>query len=587
MGDNMRRKKSISQGLRKGKRVRPSAGGLRRARAYFERACALHSRGDFANALTSYEAVLNEHDRHTDALLNAGLLCLQVRQPERAVEFLQKATQILPNHPIAQNSLGNAYRELGQLELALAAYRLATRVDATYLNAQVNLGSALQKSGDPEQAVLIFASVLERHEAELGAYDAAEIWSAYGGVLLDTGEVVAAMEAQHKALGLEPRLVAAWNELGLTQADSGEFAKAQESYQQALSIDPAYTKAYLNLSKTRRFSEADEALCQTMEKWLQRSDLANDSRSDLHFALGKIYDDREHYETAFSHYRQGNEAHLGRYDPEHALAELDTLRYTLTESWINAHRKDGHPSTRPVFIVGMPRSGTSLVEQIIASHPEAFGAGELSDISRLTQASLSSGVSYPEGVAEISPSALYSVAQKYLQALDCRDDTAFRVTDKMPGNFRYIGFIRALFPNAKLVYCRRHPLDVCLSIYFRHFINGHHYAYDLRHLATEYAIHQQLMAHWHEVLPGVIHEVEYEKLVSDQEAQSRLLLAHLGLSWHESCLNFHQASRTVRTASSWQVRQPIYDRSIGRWRHYAPFLRELRETLEAFGLLIA
>ena len=580
----MRRKKSTSQRLRKGSRTRPSAGNLRRALAHFERACALHARGDLANALTSYEAVLNEHDQHLNALLNAGLLCLQARQPARAVEFLQKATNIQPNHSIAQNSLGNAYRELGQLESAIAAYRLATRIDATYVNAQVNLGSTLQKLGDPEQAVTVFAAVLERHETKLSAYDAAEIGSALGGALLDTGEVEAAMEAQRKALAHEPRLVSAWNELGLAQADIGEFNQAQKSYQEALKIDPTYTKAYLNLSKTRRFSDVDEGLCQTMEEWLKRPNLANASRSDLHFALGKIYDDREHYETAFSHYRRGNQAHLGRYDPDHALAKLSTLRNTLTESWVDAHQKNGHLSTRPVFIVGMPRSGTSLVEQIIASHPEAFGAGELSDVSRLTQASLPSGGSYPEGVVEMRPSALYAVAQKYLQALARRDDVALRVTDKMPGNFRYIGFIRALFPNAKFVYCRRHPLDVCLSIYFRHFINGHHYAYDLRHLAIEYAIHQQLMAHWHEVLPGVIHEVEYEQLVSDQETQSRRLLAHLGLSWHESCLNFHQTSRTVRTASNWQVRQPIYDRSIGRWRHYAPFLGELRETLETFGL---
>ena len=580
----MRRKKSTSQSLRKGSRTRPSAGNLHRARAHFERACALHARGDFVNALSGYEAVLNEHDQHTDALLNAGLLCLQARCPERAVELLQKVIKIQPSHAIAQNSLGNAYRELGQLESALVAYRLAARVDATYLNAQINLSSTLQKLGDPEQAAAILASVLERHEAELGAYDAAEIWSAYGGALLDTGEMDAAIEAQQKALAYEPRLVSAWNELGLAQADSGEFDKAQESYQRALSIDPAYTKAYLNLSKTRRFSEADEALCQTMEEWLKRPNLANAARGDLHFALGKIRDDREHYETAFSHYRRGNEAHLGRYAPEHALAELNILRHTLTESWINTHQKSGHPSTRPVFIVGMPRSGTSLVEQIIASHPEAFGAGELNDISCLTRASFPPGVSYPEGVTEMPPSVLRSVAEKYLQVLARRDDAAIRVTDKMPGNFRYIGFIRVLFPHAKFVYCRRHPLDVCLSIYFRHFINGHHYAYDLRHLAIEYAIHHQLMAHWREVLPGVIHEVEYERLVSDQEAQSRRLLEHLGLSWHESCLNFHQTSRTVRTASNWQVRQPIYDRSIERWRHYAPFLGELRETLEAFGV---
>jgi hypothetical protein len=230
----------------------------------------------------------------------------------------------------------------------------------------------------------------------------------------------------------------------------------------------------------------------------------------------------------------------------------------------------------------MPRSGTTLVEQIIASHPQVFGAGELCHIGAMVAglpARLQTDTTYPECVTMLDERLARSLAEDYLEKLRALGDDAKRVSDKMPANFFNLGLIALMFPNARVIHCRRDPLDVCLSIYFQQFAYGHNYAYDLSDIAVYYRQYKRLMHHWHAVLPLEIHEVQYEKLIADQEAVSRRLIDYCGLPWDESCLEYYKNKRAVQTMSNWQVRQPIYTHSMQRWKHYEKHLDELKEVL--------
>ena len=237
----------------------------------------------------------------------------------------------------------------------------------------------------------------------------------------------------------------------------------------------------------------------------------------------------------------------------------------------------------PVYVLGMVRSGTTLVEQILASHPEVHGAGEQAIIPRAAEALAAAGgpVGYPRALAGVPAGTLREAGRGCLDALAALGPGAARVVDKLPGNFLYLGLIARMLPQARIVHCVRDPMDVCLSIYFQRFAAGHHYAYDLGDIASYYRDYERLMAHWQRVLPeDAVHEVRYERLVTDQAAVSRALVDAVGLAWDQRCLAFHEAQRVVSTASDWQVRQPVYTRSVERWRHYAAYLDELRAGLE-------
>ena len=245
-------------------------------------------------------------------------------------------------------------------------------------------------------------------------------------------------------------------------------------------------------------------------------------------------------------------------------------------------KRSGDPSTRPVFVIGMIRSGTSLVEQILASHSDVYGAGELLEITKLASnlpQALDSSLEYPECIRQLDAGRIASSATGYLRYLAGRDDRAARVVDKLPTNFLHLGLIAILLPNAHIVHCRREALDVCLSIYFQRFAQGHFYAYDFDDIAAYYAEYERLMAHWKKVLPVEILDIQYEDLLDDLEGESRRMLDYCGLDWQEACLAFHRSQRPVRTASSWQVRQPLYRTAVARWRKFEPHLDELKRAL--------
>ncbi|MEE8429157.1 MAG: sulfotransferase, partial [Gammaproteobacteria bacterium] len=321
-----------------------------------------------------------------------------------------------------------------------------------------------------------------------------------------------------------------------------------------------------------------------MESLLKQNPvLATTSRCNLHFNLGKQYDDIGEYDKAFAHFQQGNSSKSVDFDTARYKSEMDALISTYTSDFLTRMPRATVRSDRPVFVVGMPRSGTSLVEQILSSHPSVFGAGELPDIVQLPlslHVILGTEQRYPRCLPLLPQDKMDMLAQHYLDRLKSLSADATRVIDKMPGNFTHLGFIELLFPDARVIHIMRNPLDNCLSCYFQDFSRSHPYSYDLRVLGTFYNGYRRLMQHWRQVLTIPMMEVQYEELVANQEPISRELVKFCGLDWDERCLEFHKNKRYVGTASYEQVRRPMYQKSAGRWHNYESYLDPLMEVLK-------
>ena len=336
---------------------------------------------------------------------------------------------------------------------------------------------------------------------------------------------------------------------------------------------------------TKRFTAEDRAEIDTLEAALTREKLRDSRRANIHYALGKAYDDCGEYDKAFEHFEHANEIEARRYrfNRERHVIALQKVKDHFPAALFERFAGAGSTSERPVFVVGMPRSGTTLVEQIIASHPSVHGADELTMIQQCTDrlaAEFGSERPYPECIGDIDAATIARFADEYLAHLRTHSTSALRVTDKMPANFWHLGFIALLFPHARVVHCRRDARDVCVSNYFQQYAQAHHYTYKLADLGLYYSSYRSLMRHWRSVLPLRMYEIDYERLVEDQETQSKKLIEYCGLEWDERCLEFHKTRRTVFTASHWQVRQPMYRRSSQRWKHYESHMGELFEALE-------
>jgi len=504
----------------------------------------LRMQGEWQAAMDHFNAALESHPDYTEARANLGLVLHQLGRQEEALAECEKAIGLRPDFAEAYNTLGLIYRKLERLEEARVAFEKALQLAPAYAEAYNNLGGILMLLRRLEESQLMI----------------------------------------EKALELNPDFAEALCCLGNLHVLYGDFEKAGAAYERALALDPGLAVVRQNIAGLRKSSVGDRGEIAVIQETLRDPKLSDDKRANLHFALGKIYDDCGQYEQAFRHYREGNEL-VGRamdYNPEEHERFIGRLIDVYGAGFFRDCRLDGDPSQRPVFIVGMPRSGTTLVEQIIASHPLAHGADELEYFNRIAAslpALLETDSEYPACAARLNQDAVNVLVREYLDLLSGCAPEAVRVTDKMPGNFLHLGLIAILFPNAGIVHCRRNALDTCLSVYFQKFTARHPYAYDLTAIGHYYHQYERLMAHWRNVLPVRLYELDYEKLIADKEQEIRRLIDYLGLPWDRRCLAFHETRRPVMTASSWQVRQPIYTSSIHRWKNYESHLGPLKQAL--------
>jgi tetratricopeptide (TPR) repeat protein len=367
----------------------------------------------------------------------------------------------------------------------------------------------------------------------------------------------------------------------------GRTKESEETARELIAAAPAAATGYVNLSNARKFKPEDPEIAKVEELITSKDTGAKELRG-LYFAAAKMYDDVGRYDEAFCYFDLANNASAGKYDTKVLESGYAELKKTYSRKFFEDRVDFGLPSERPVFIVGMPRSGTTLTETIIAAHPLVHAAGELETVKRCER-EMADLVFRDEGVQknarQLSWVGAEVLAQRYLDAIDAktRNAGAQRITDKMPHNFQAVGFIALLFPKARVIHTRRNPFDTCLSIWQQNFNDAHTYARNLADLGHHYAHYLHLMQHWREALPGRMLEIDYEDLVENQEAVSRKLIEFVGLDWDDACLRPQDVQRTVLTASVWQVRQPVYKRSAGRWKNYEKHLAPLREALKAAG----
>jgi tetratricopeptide (TPR) repeat protein len=578
-----------------------------------------HQKGRHGEAIDLLDRALAACGPHPMIHSNLGAVHLAAGSWHGAVAHCREAVRLAPGLAAAHSNLGLALLRLGEPEEAAGAFRETLRLAPGHTDARCSLGVALHRLGKlPEaEAHLREAVHLAPNDAR-GRHD-------LGAVLRDRGEAESAERELREALRLKPDFVEAHNNLGLTLRDLGRFADAERCFREALHLDPAHVPARNNLGHAleaegrldeaaAKFREAlrldphnaraTAALSQlaaagrhrfsdeevrAIARRADRDDLPAEDRHPLHFALGLVFDRAGDHAAAFAHYRRGNELRQewerrrgAAFDPAAHDRYVDRLIATFSPSYFEQVRAIGLDTELPVFVVGMMRSGTTLAEQILASHPRIHGAGELMLLGRLIDSlprRLGAAEVYPEAVRRLGPATARALAGEYERRLRELGGEAARVVDKMPGNFLNLGVIATLFPRARIVHCRRDPIDTCLSCYFNDFGPSIPYTFDLRHLGRYYRAYERLMDHWRRVLPVPVFELSYEELTEQQEAVSRRLVDFCGLDWDERCLRFHETRRVVRTASRLQVRRPLFGSSVGRWRRYEPFLLPLREAL--------
>ena len=607
----------------------------------------LKAQGDLKGALAAFREALEREPGFVEARYQLGNVHHDLEDLDAAAQCYRQVVEDVPEYVPAWNSLGSIHLDRGEIEEALACLGRALKHMPDHVPARLNLAVALHRGKRLDEAKHMLCTLVrenpglaEAHanhalvcreqgalaEAEDAAHRAvalraecasdhfvlAEIatargkpgmaiesyrrcvalepnlvkaWLRLGASLIARAEVAAGVEAAHRVLALDPDNAAALNLLAHASSIAGDRETAESYCRRSLELSPDLPLAWSMLAHLRRFSEADSETIARVESIPERRELGEEDRCHLHFALGRMHHDCKHYERAFTHFERANRIHRGRreFDLDEWVRRIDAIIETFDAELFARTRGFGDPSAQPVFVFGMPRSGTSLVEQILSSHPAAHGAGELNampECARRLGAAVGSGPQdYPRAAGRVDLETARRIAALYLDMLRRDCPGAQRITDKLPGNYSYLGLIALLLPGARLVHCRRNPFDVCLSNFMQHYGDGHVYTYDLRELGLVYRQYERIVRHWREVLPLEIHEVVYEELVGDQERQSREVVAFCGLEWDPACLDFHTGERAVATASQWQVRQPIYRSALERWRHYEAHLGELRYAL--------
>jgi tetratricopeptide (TPR) repeat protein len=601
----------------------------------------LHQQGRYAEAESHYRQLLSAYGEYDGLLTRLGEVCFRQRHLEDAAAFYRRAAAVAPRNPGPYLDLGNTLASLGRSEEALAAYAKATEAAPDSVEARHAAGTCLARLGRLSEAVAQFEIVLARQPDHVACLydrgvallllgrtqqgvdclerairlrpDFVQAYDRLVAALQDTNQHEEAVEWLGKLVALVPDQVRARNLFGRSLSVLGRTEEADSVFQEALAIAPDNAETQFEIGKAwqlrGRFAEARRAIeraialapdvpaywhllvqgetiregdraIATLEGMAERSESFSDAdQAVIHFALAKVYDDLTRTEQAFASLSRANalQRRLTPYQEARELAMLRMIAARFSTDFLARNEGCGDPSQVPVFIVGMPRSGTTLVEQILASHPAVYGTGELGDLARLYD-------SLGAGGRALTREELASIGGRYVDRLRRKAPQALRITDKMPGNFASVGLIRLALPGACIIHVRRNPVETCFSCYRRLFNYGHLYTYDLGELGRYYRGYEALMEHWRHALPqGAMLEVSYEELIADFEPQARRIVAYCGLDWDPACLSFHKTERTVDTASAFQVRQPLYGTSIDRAHAYERWLGPLRDALSGAG----
>ncbi len=570
------------------------------------------------DAEQQFRRFLKDHPSHVGALNLLTIVLMSMERFADAEPLIARAVKLDQSSDVSFYNYGLILKHLGKPKQAVAQFTQALRLNQAVADTWNNRGTALNDIGNYKDAIADFDKAsalnpndpavyvnkgrsfgaLQRYDEALAAYDKAltldprlaEAWLGRGTVLAQVDRYDEAFTAFQQALTIDPNLATGHNGIGNTLRELGRLDEARAAFLKAIALAPACGEFYYQYANTRKVA-ADDPQLGAMEALAADAAAPPIDRMYVHFALGKAYADAADHERAFSHWLKANalKREQVNYNEAQMAGWFAEIEKVFTPALISEKSGHGDPSSVPIFVLGMPRSGTTLVEQVLASHPDVYGAGELVILDNLLHRRPGGGgddVFYPAYVAGLDGPAIREIGARYAAAVSALAPEAAHVTDKMPGNFFFAGMIHLALPNAKIVHTVRNPVDTCFSCFSNLFSGAQDFSYDLGELGRHYARYQHLMAHWHRVLPpGTILDVRYEDMVADLEGQARRLLDHCGLAWDARCLAFNETARAVRTASATQVRQPIYGHSVERWRVYekwlGPLLQELGPAADA------
>ncbi len=505
----------------------------------------LQRMGNIREAEKIYRDVLVKDPSNVDALRLLAGVAMRAKQWGDAEMLLERALEMAPDYYQGWMDLGMARQEQDKTDTSIEAYRRAIRLEPHKPNGYTSAGTLL---------------------AMMGAHDES-------------------MEYLQKAIAIDKGNFGALSGMGHVLKTIGDQEEAIAYYRKCVEYNPDHGETWWSLAnlKTFRFTDDDIAV---MEKRAARKGLVEEQRACFFFALGKAYEDRKDYARAFEFFSKGNENRRQRetYDPVQTIDLHDNLIQVFSKEFIAERAGVGCESNAPILIVGLPRSGSTLIEQILASHPDVEGTHELPDLARVARSiglQREDRKSYPLVVPFLDDDEFAELGEEYLRRTKRHRETELpRFTDKLPNNFAHIGFFNLIFPNGKVINAKRHPLDSCLGSFKQMFARGQPFTYEPFELAEFYMEYQRLMDHWHEVLPGKVLDVQYEDVVDDLETQVRRILEYCELPWNDACLRFYENERAVKTASSEQVRKPIYSTSKHLWRRYEEHLGPMIEVLE-------
>lgn len=501
---------------------------------------------------------------------------------EEAKALYAAVCEIDPRDAESWFRLGTIHGELGALSEAERCFRKVIALQPGLAIAHYNLGRALEDLDRNEAAITTYLEALRIKP------DFADACHNLGNVYFRLGRLDEALDQFRRALRIQPDHIQAVAAEARVYEKRRDYQKAYACLKPLLEAGVDNPHIALVLASLSRHLDCRGEAIAMMERLLARGEpsLPKEELIYLHFALGDLMDEAGEYDRAFSHFRAGNRLRAYHFDPEKHARYVSDLIGVYSEEYLRHAPRAAEDSQGVIFIIGMPRSGTSLVEQILDSHSQVHGCGELRDIGLMVDglpATLGTAQAYPQCVTALTAEHCNALARQYLDRVGALSGNAAWITDKMPQNFFHLGMIAMLFPKARVLHCVRDPLDTCLSCYFQNFHYGHlslTFSADLRNLGAYYRQYQRLMAHWMEVLDIPILDVQYEELVADQERYTREMLEFCSLPWDENCLRFYDSRRVVSTASYDQVRRPMYQKSVGRWKHYEKHLAPLKEALE-------
>jgi len=541
-------------------------------------AVSLVTNGKIQEALQIVEPLIEKYPNES-ILFNIRGVCNKANnQFNNAINDFNHAVSIKPDYAEAFYNLGVTFREKGDSDRAIDAYKAALKCNNNYANAHNNLGQIFLVKGELDFAVdhLEWAVALSP--------EFAEAHNNLGTTYLELNKIHDAIKAYKKALEFNPNYAVALNNLGISYQRIGEFDLAIENFEKAIVLNPGYATAHHNLSGVKTYKKNDVQFVQ-MRSLIANKELSHQDRIFLSFALAKAYEDLGNHEKFFRMLDEGNR--LRKNNSDYSISKSENHNKTTMQFFnkksINKYKKVSYESnsTRPIFIVGMPRSGTSLVEQIISSHHDVYGAGELKNLSSLIIPIMQEGLVNEK--YNLSSKEFSSIRNNYLDSLSKISKSEKIITDKWPLNFRNIGFIFSALPEAKIVHVKRDARATCFSIYKHYFSGqGNGWAYNFDDLAKFYELYVDLMDYWKKLYPGKIYDLSYEELTNSQETETRKLLDYCELEWDQNCLNFHENKRDVKTASAIQVRKKMYQGSSENWKKYEEYLKPLVNSLKDY-----